>query len=550
LRILLAIFFLGVVLTLPAQKKGQQKIDSLKSCLLTEKNDTAYTNLLMTIGISYGVRNLDSFARYSHLAKAKAYEVQRSGKKEYRKRSIESVVSAMISIAAIDNENSVKNGVRDSLTKAIRLAESVGFSFGRGVAYITIGSTYSSEGNLMLAEQNILEGIKVLENTPYTKPLAQAYNNIGMIYVEKTEFKKAAEYYFKALKTKEEMKEKMGMYSTYQNLALMYEKAKDSLNQQKYMHKGMALVNEIGDQRLMGNVYNGMGISFINKNADSAFFYLYRSLRHRYASKDIQGESSTCYNIGEVYNQTYTNDKEKGSGQKNYLDSSLKYFNRSLKIRREINDMRGISQSLGGLGRNSVNFERYGEAVKYFKEGLEISQKTGHKERQLICLHGLNDAYSKWKKLDLAYPYYKHYIELRDSIENLKDQKAIFQKSVEFDYEKKNLADSLKNEEKLKVEELEYTRKEEKQNIITRVIIGFLLLMTIVSFIIYRSFRKNKKMNKILSNQNDLINDQNDQLAEKHKEITASIKYAKRIQTAQMASDKYVERNIERLKKK
>ena len=83
------------------------------------------------------------------------------------------------------------------------------------------------------------------------------------------------------------------------------------------------------------------------------------------------------------------------------------------------------------------------------------------------------------------------------------------------------------------------------------------LLSTLaLAFFIFRGLKKQKKANHIISmqkkeveNKNHLINEQKELLEEKQKEILDSIKYAKRIQQAHLPTDKYVAKNIGRLKK-
>lgn len=58
-----------------------------------------------------------------------------------------------------------------------------------------------------------------------------------------------------------------------------------------------------------------------------------------------------------------------------------------------------------------------------------------------------------------------------------------------------------------------------------------------------------KKANKIISLQKKIVEDKNLIIEEKQKEIIDSINYAKRIQTAIMASDNYIAKQFKRLKK-
>jgi len=66
--------------------------------------------------------------------------------------------------------------------------------------------------------------------------------------------------------------------------------------------------------------------------------------------------------------------------------------------------------------------------------------------------------------------------------------------------------------------------------------------MFIMAILIFRSYRIKQKANKLVSEQKEL-------LEIKNKEITDSIKYAKRIQNAHMPSQEYILKKLKELKR-
>lgn len=67
-------------------------------------------------------------------------------------------------------------------------------------------------------------------------------------------------------------------------------------------------------------------------------------------------------------------------------------------------------------------------------------------------------------------------------------------------------------------------------------------------YLFFRSLQINKKKNKIISEQKTLVEHQKKVVEEKQKEILDSIHYAKRIQTALLTNEKYIERIINKNK--
>jgi hypothetical protein len=72
-------------------------------------------------------------------------------------------------------------------------------------------------------------------------------------------------------------------------------------------------------------------------------------------------------------------------------------------------------------------------------------------------------------------------------------------------------------------------------------VIAVLLLVTVLAFFIYKSYQQNKLANIKLQGKNK-------QIEEKNKSITDSINYARRIQNSLITSEKYIQKNLERLK--
>jgi cell division protein FtsL len=66
-------------------------------------------------------------------------------------------------------------------------------------------------------------------------------------------------------------------------------------------------------------------------------------------------------------------------------------------------------------------------------------------------------------------------------------------------------------------------------------------LMMVMAFFIFRGFRQKHKTNLALEEKNKIIEEQ-------QREVLDSIHYAKRIQQSLLATEKYIQRNIDRLK--
>ncbi|MGZ3883166.1 MAG: hypothetical protein ACXVPD_03005, partial [Bacteroidia bacterium] len=189
-----------------------------------------------------------------------------------------------------------------------------------------------------------------------------------------------------------------------------------------------------------------------------------------------------------------------------------------------------------------IYFEKkdYSSALNYTSRSLQASVELGLPEN---IRNGAQMAYKIYKvqnKGMQALEMHELYIKMRDSINNIETRKISLKSQFKYEFEKKELAVKTlarAKEEKLK---LEAEADRQKRNIIIYCVLGGLLLVSVFLVLIYRSLQENKKANKIISQQKHIVE-------EKQKEILDSIRYARRIQSALITPEKYIDKTLTRL---
>ena len=78
-------------------------------------------------------------------------------------------------------------------------------------------------------------------------------------------------------------------------------------------------------------------------------------------------------------------------------------------------------------------------------------------------------------------------------------------------------------------------------------VVGLFLVVLTFSIFIYNRFRITNKQKVIIEQQKIQVDEAFAQLEEKNNEVLDSIHYAKRIQTALMPSEKYIEKTLKKL---
>jgi hypothetical protein len=95
---------------------------------------------------------------------------------------------------------------------------------------------------------------------------------------------------------------------------------------------------------------------------------------------------------------------------------------------------------------------------------------------------------------------------------------------------------------KAEKEQVALEAKQTRQVILSLLFLLILIIVSVFSFFLWKRF-------KIIESQKLLIEKQKEIVEEKQKEILDSIRYAKRIQSALLPADKYVERILTKWKK-
>ena len=151
-----------------------------------------------------------------------------------------------------------------------------------------------------------------------------------------------------------------------------------------------------------------------------------------------------------------------------------------------------------------------------------------------------------------AFENYKMYIIYRDSMNNELNTKRSVETQMQYSFDKKQSADSIRVEEEKKVVAAEL--KSEKNQRYS--LYGGLGLTIVFALFIFNRFRVTRKQKviiegqkQILEYQKKIVEEQKQIVEEKNKDILDSIHYARRIQRSILPTEKYIIKNLNRLMK-
>ncbi len=285
------------------------------------------------------------------------------------------------------------------------------------------------------------------------------------------------------------------------------------------------------------------------------------------AINNKRGIASALNSIGVIY------------GDKLNFSKALEFYERSLKIREEIGDKDGIANSLVNLGYNYKNMGNYNKALENYNASLHLCKEIFYSKGMAIAYGDISEVYfniagkenevNKKNKINttaflfadssnaiskkLGYPslicdaekllsliessrgnyaealnHYKQFVYYQDSLNNENTRKASIKSQLNYEFEKKEAVIKEQQEKERAVAE---EKNRFQKIVIASVLLGLVLVMIFAVFV-FRSLKVTRQQKHIIE--------------EKQKEILDSIRYAKRIQTSLLPTEKYIAKQLDK----
>lgn len=365
--------------------------------------------------------------------------------------------------------------------------------------------------------------------------LASVLNNLGLIYSNEGLYSKALDCFQQSLSEYILQKAKFNIVKARVNIGTVYENTRDNSSALTEYKRANAEAKILNDPQLLamthgslGNIYSATG------DFESAKFQFDTALVYSKKSDDKRNMSALLNNLGNMLNF-----------RKKY-NEALVYFNEALSITETLGDQRGLAHILFNVGECLIGLNKIDDGIEHCKRGLIISKQSNtvaEMQGNCSCLY---KAYKLKGDYSKALSYFEQAKVYEDSLQNMELKRTVTRQSVAFEFNKKIAADSIRNLEEQKIKDLQIAgkeaelQKEEQQRVFLW--IGVILALVFGAFM-YNRFRYIRNQNKIIEAQKKLVE-------QKQGEILDSIHYAKRIQTALVSSEYYINKSLRKLKDK
>ncbi len=339
---------------------------------------------------------------------------------------------------------------------ALSLAEKQSYPEGRADSYNIIGLFHDLQGNYPQALNHYLKSLEIYKVAKDKKGQANALLNIGVLYQQQGDIDKAITFYQEAM--------------------LIQQSLKNSLEVAKCLHN-------IGNAHSIKAEYE-KGLTYLNKAID--IYIEFKNNAHL----------AKAYNsIANIYDD-----------QRLYK-AALAYYQKALKELEKIDDKNDVAICLNNIANVYCLQEEYNKALRYAQKSLEIAQSIGAKDNIKNAAYTLSQIYSFQEDYAHAFEYLNRYNLLERTMFNEENAKQIARFQATYDITQKENEIALLN----------------KDNALKQVLIyGFSVVIVLVLAllgILLWAYRQKMKANQQLATQKDLIETKNKALEQSEKDL-------------------------------
>lgn len=418
--------------------------------------------------------------------------------------------------------------------EALSLSKKLNWKKGIAFSEKNIGSAYEHLENYPLALESYVRALKNWKIIGNNNEVSFCYNGILIVQINQGDYAKALKNAFAYLKFSERLNDwniKSNAYNSIGNIYTYQGNYQEGIN---YFEKALALYEKQNDKQGIAIALNNLGsICRIAGQYDKAAEMLNRSLTISIELNDSIGVASANSNLGLLY-----------FSQGKY-DKSIEYNLKGLAIDEARDDLYEMAGSYINTAAAYLYMNNYTQTRKYLKKGIELAQSIGSKDFAMtgyMYLYALDSILGNWKE---HAEHYKVFISYRDSIENEENTRISLQAQMQYDFDKKAMADSVVHAEEIRIKEVKLASEKTQRY----ALYGGISLVIVFALFIFNRFKITQKQKKLIENKERETQKQKETIEEKQKEIIDSIHYAQRIQKALLPLEKSILRDLERLKK-
>jgi len=250
--------------------------------------------------------------------------------------------------------------------------------------------------------------IEIAKKVSYSEGLADAYRNNGYAHIHIGQSQEGLDWYTEAQGIYDSLELKDKLAASLVDVGVVKRKVGAYETAHEYFSQALETAKNTESLALLSRIHNNIGYLLkIEAKYAEALEHLLESLEYAQKIGDQKPIASRLNNIGEIH------DLHIGD-----FDKAIQYYQDALRIRKEIQDLRGICISYRNIGAMERRRQNYEEAMIYLTDAKELADSIQYST--LIASSEFQIAYllNEQGKFELALPPVQHAIELQEAGNN------------------------------------------------------------------------------------------------------------------------------------
>ncbi|WP_262420310.1 tetratricopeptide repeat-containing sensor histidine kinase [Flagellimonas meishanensis] len=388
----------------------------------------------------------------------------------------------------------VNNDSLHSIAKRVlKYCQAIDYQRGEVKALYALGSYYSDVGDRKNSMATFKKGLKLAKEINTKKCELDIMNALGQNFSYEGDYAEALNLYLKGIDIAKQMDHKEMLSILNENIAGLYADQKDFKNALIFYDTVQKINRELNDEIIYAETQSNMASLYKDaKDFKHAMFNINRSIA-AFEKHKVYDWLAYAYEVkGSIYLE-----QEKYQWALYWYDQSNMLHNQQLDDDREkIQLFNGMSKVYLGLGKDELSME-------YAMEGLELSKKIQSLQGQIDCSETLYKVHKNKGDHVVALAYMENFKKLSDSLfrDKNKQSLSLLETKLQYEQEKQEL-----------IESNQLALAKQRNYIYFSVII--LIILSIIIFVVRRSEKIQKKLNKELHKKSQAISERENQLNE------------------------------------
>jgi len=370
---------------------------------------------------------------------------------------------------------------------------------------------YAHLGNFRASLELFTKVKNFYTQNPSPLELVRLLTDEGEALTYSTNFETSLKYFFQALELAEENQFKKNIAYIYYRITGTYVAMHQNPLAEEYARKylDMAIKNHFEFEE--AGAYNQLGILFTRENKfKEALDYFDKSLALRKKLHLPLYVASVLKNTSDVYVLL-----------KDYKRAE-EYAQQSANIRNEVNSVFEIGESYAVLGKIYILEKEYAKAQNNLAQAEALEKKIKAPDLLIEIYKGKRDLLQATGKFKEALDYSLRYETLKDSLynRNVTNRAMTMQFDFELDQKAREI-EALNQKQLLQQNQLEQQRNEIRRRglfILTAII--FSVAVGVFAYFIYVSYKRIRKLNFEVTEQNEEITAQTEELREANEALS------------------------------